>query len=238
MELKKNELRSDSQYGFRRGRGSTGAINKVLEKASEELTEPSRTRNFTLLILLDVRIAFNSINWAVILTTLDKKKITPYLRQIISSNLYNRTLRTQQSQYEITAVVPQGSILRSIVWNLAYYDVINITLPDGVNRVAYADDLTIIVKARTEKHLQAKANDAFQIVNDWMEAHNLLLAPEKREAVYLTGRKQYRKIDLRLANQSMQVEDSVRYLSVVLDRDLTGSAHITYDFGTGKIYKN
>ena len=62
-------------------------------------------------------------------------------------------------------------------------------LPSGVETIAYADDLALIVTARSESLLQDIANDALDVVDEWMRTHMLKVAPEKSEAIFLIGRK-------------------------------------------------
>lgn len=227
-ELETKNLLSDTQYGFRRHRGTVGAIKRVLNIAEAELTKTLKTRNFVLLILLDVRNAFNTMKWDVILSALERKGISTYLRRIISSYLQDRALHTDHSKREVTAGVPQGSVLGPVLWNIGYDEVLRVGLPDGAERVAYADDLALIIKARTEEELQHIANESLEILRDWMENNGLDLAPEKSEATYLTGRKKRRGIDLRLGGAPVKIKDSVKYLGVFLDRGLSGKTHIDY----------
>lgn len=91
----------------------------------------------------------------------------------------------------MTADVPQGSVLGPTLWNGTYDGVLKVANdPDaGVRSVAYADDLALLIKGRTEEEVEERANNALQKIDEWMRTHKLMLAPEKTEAVFLIGKK-------------------------------------------------
>lgn len=105
----------------------------------------------------------------------------------------------------MTAGVSQGSVLGPTLWNRAYDGVLRLEMPPGVRMIAYADDLALLVMARSEDALELIANDALRRVSDWMTANYLQLAPQKAEALYLTGRKRHRVIDLWLGGPRIDI---------------------------------
>lgn len=217
---------SESQYGFRKGRSTMTPIERVLRFAGEQTTRGYREREFVLLILLDVKNAFNSIGWKEILLALQNKGISLGLRRIISSYLSDRSLIAGGKDFEVTAGVPQGSILGPTLWNLAYDGVLRIPLPPDTQSIAYADDLALLVKAPTEDVLQERANEALVYTAEWMKANHLTLAPQKSEAIYLTGRKKKEGIALTLEGHPIAISTEAGYLGVQLDTGLGGKAHI------------
>lgn len=59
-----------------------------------EISGPMAHRRKTLaIILLDVRNAFNSVNWRSIRRSLRERNISPYLRRIIDSYLHDRSIQ-------------------------------------------------------------------------------------------------------------------------------------------------
>ena len=81
------------------------AIQRVLKDARIGNNKPLKSRNFTLLILLDIKNAFNSISWKAIKDSLRVNKILKYLQKIINSYLSNREVAREGEKRKMTAGV-------------------------------------------------------------------------------------------------------------------------------------
>jgi hypothetical protein len=236
-ELEEKNGLADTQYGFRKGRSTLSALDRVISIAEAERTKTLKTRKLCLAVFLDVRNAFNSMSWNVIVETMVRKGISPYLIRILGSYLERREIQyglgNEEGQgaaptFRVTAGVPQGSVLGPVLWNMAYNGVLELKMPEGTSMVAYADDLALIVTAKKEAELERTAEDALEAVAAWMEEHRLELAPEKTEAIMLIGRRKCRPIRIRLQGHIVATKRQVKYLGVVLDQGLSFSPHVEY----------
>lgn len=68
----------------------------------------------------------------------------------------------------MTQVVPQGSVLGPILWNVLYDTVLRLTLPDECSMIAYADDLALFMKAKDKDRVIENANEALEMISLWM----------------------------------------------------------------------
>lgn len=156
-ELKQKGELSDRQYGFREKRLTVDAIRRVDDLARMEMSKTARTRQFCALITLDIKNAFNTANWNIIKGKLKKRNISEYMRKIIGSYLKDRWLQIdEEARIPVTCGVPQESVLGPILWNLLYDEVLTLELPDGVETLAFADDLAAVVKAKTENGIKPR----------------------------------------------------------------------------------
>jgi hypothetical protein len=95
-------------------------------------------------------------------------------------------------------------------------------VPEGVETLAYADDLAIMVKAKDETELVRRENEAVERVARWMEINHLAPAPGKTEAALRIGRKKCRPlVGLGLRGFALETKKEVKYLGVVRDQGLT-----------------
>lgn len=101
-------------------------------------------------------------------------------------------------------------------------------LPGEAETIAYANDLAFIIRARTEDDLENKANDYLELVNRWVEERYFRLASEKAVAVYLTGKKKTRVINVLLGETQVSIQKKARYLSVTLDTAISAREHIKH----------
>lgn len=99
-------------------------------------------------------------------------------------------------------------------------------MPPGVQLVAFADDVAVIGTSRTGLSAAALLNPAMETVNHWMREHGLTLAPQKSEAVVLTGKYAYTDPVLHVEGHVIPMKPSIRYLGVELDTRLSFTAHI------------
>lgn len=80
-------LLSSTQFGFRRRRSMLNAVERVVTKAESVNNVNKSSRTPYLAILLNVKNAFNSLTWTVILDALVEKNAPQYLLMIVSNYL-------------------------------------------------------------------------------------------------------------------------------------------------------
>ena len=131
--------------------------------------------------------------------------------------------------------MPQGSILRPLLWNVQYDGVFRLDLPHEVETIGYTDDLALVVTAKRKTELETKANVAIQQVIEWIEDRGLSVAPQKTESVLLARKRNINEITVRIKGEKISTKESVKYLGVTFSkgahfgnhiRDVTGMASL------------
>lgn len=221
---------AQNQFGFREGCSTISAIQKVLQLADNAANRGRSLKLIPAVITLDVRNAFNSASWQIILDVLKERGVKDYLRRIIQQYFTDRKIlvESEQESYEvdISSGVPQGSILGPALWNIMYDGVLRLALPVGVTSVGYADDLALVITAKTEQLLMVRANRAIHQVDTWLQLNGLRLAPEKTEAIVLAGRRTLADITFQANGIPIRPVKKLRYLGVWLDHRRSFQVHV------------
>lgn len=103
---------------------------------------------------------------------------------------------------------------------------LRLEMPQGVTLVGFADDVAVIVVAKTEQGVTRKGNYALRRIKKWLNDNGLELAPEKTEAVLLSGRRKIEPIAFQLGNTVVTPGESVKYLGVIVNSRLAFTQHI------------
>ncbi|KAI5735528.1 hypothetical protein M8J77_019588 [Diaphorina citri] len=217
---------SSNQFGFRKGRSTVDAINKV-----KSLCRAAKgRRKACAMVGVDVRNAFNSTPWDGIIAELKRRKMPPYLINISCSYLSDRKLLITQAgdAMDLTCGVPQGGVLAATLWNIYYDNILSVKFPPGINAVAYADDLALIAEAKSKQELQANISLALGKVNDWITSKGLELAPEKTEAIVLNQGRKMGKITVKIGNTQIESTDKLKYLGVMFSKNLNMGEHVKW----------
>lgn len=129
---------------------------------------------------------------------------------------------------QVTAGVPQGSVLEPTLWNIFYEGVLRLELTEGARTIGFADDLALLVQASDMDELTFRTDDSLRRIGVWMEFHQLELAPHKTEAVVLKGPRRREGVACRLKDIEIRPKRAVKYLGVLLDDNGSFGEHIKW----------
>lgn len=226
---------SERQYGFRKSRSTIDAVKTVVDIALQAISGErwkGGSKEYCAVVTLDVKNAFNSANWDHIYRALARMEVPNYILALITSYFTERKLIYESDngveQYNITAGVPQGSVLGPLLWNIMYNEVLNLPLPEGVLIIGFADDIGIVTVAKHISQIEAATSAAIAQVKTWMELAKLELAEHKTEALLITSRKKVEFMNVTVGNQVIHSTHSLKYLGVMLDNRLNFKDHIEY----------
>lgn len=216
---------SNRQFGFRKGRSTVDAIQKVIKNVELAEAGNHHSRKMVMFVTLDVKNAFNSAKWVDIIDALKNNfNIPGYLMRMVEDYLRDRSLiyntRDGTRRKEITAGAAQGSILGPELWNVMYDSVLQLEMPDNTSLIGYADDLGGMIVARTPEEAQIRLNQVMRRVNSWMIAHGLEVAEAKTEIVILTKKRIPRIIPMQVGTETIQTKEAAKYLGIMLDTKL------------------
>jgi hypothetical protein len=150
------------------------------------------------------------------------------ISEMVQTYLTDRTVTTMDGAHQVrmSCGVPQGSVLGPTLWNFMYDEVLRMEIPVGVRLVAFADDLAVVAMASQREDLERLVDGTLERVSDWMREAGLRLATRKTEAVLLTDKRRPRRIVFHLEGEEIVPKESVRYLGVRLDRNMSFRAHV------------
>lgn len=223
QELERGLGLSERQFGFRGGRSTVDAIEYVVGKVEEV------TQGFCLLVTFDVRNAFNTVPWDVVIGKVAEKAGDGATVEVLRSYLGDRWIMVDaDTVLETYMGVPQGSVLGPTLWNVAYDDVLDVRLPADCFSVAYADDLAVVVRASGKQELVDKTEIVIDKVEGWMRANRLRLAVEKSEIViFPRGRRRLGEVEFAHGPTTIISKRQVKYLGVWVDEYLSFRYHTT-----------
>lgn len=139
------------------------------------------------------------------------KNIPDYLIRVVRDYFRDGNIFFGEAQdaVELTSGVPQGSVLRPLLWSIMYDELLTKEMPEGVNLIGFADDVAVVARSWRVEHLEDIANKSLEIINQWMSEHWLKLATHKTETVMLTRKKGYRRPTFTVRGQQINTQNSV-----------------------------
>lgn len=219
---------SENQTGFRKGRGITDNLIIVQNR----IINAFKNNNTVIIVYLDIKAAYDNVRIPILTNKLSKIKISQEIINVIN-RLFSRKIiirdnisKTYSKKGELTKGLPQGSSLSPLLYNIYTNDIFNL-VANGVEMLAYADDIILITEGKKMTDMGRSINETLQNLECWMKEHYLELSTEKSHAVAYSQRKIKQILpELRYNNDTIRYEKKSKYLGVVLDEKMKLVNHI------------
>ena len=220
------------QSAYRKNHSTETALLKV----QNDILLSMDRQEVTLLVLIDLSAAFDTIDHAILLETLEKDfGVTGNALKWLTSYLSKRRQTILIKDHE--SEVSQGSCLGHILFILyvaGLFKVIHKHLP---NAHTYADDTEIYHSFRPDTSLSQDAalksiENCVADIRAWMLSNRLLINDSKTECIIIGSKKQLSKINV---NEITVGESTIQPVEVVQSIGMWFDSHMSMDIHIGKV---
>ena len=228
--LETNDLLSNSQHGFRPKLSTETALLKITDRIYHNMDN----RKVSLLLLLDLSKAFDSVHHKILLEKCRSLSIDPswfanYLENRFQSVKLENVVSSPKT---VNFGVPQGSVLGPILFNIYVNDLVT-SLPNCFI-VQYADDTQILLESKIEdlEDLIKRAEEILKLAKLYFLKNGLLLNEKKTQCIFIGSWYYINQIndDIRInfGGNELKPMESVKNLGIYFDRFMSFESHVDY----------
>ncbi len=230
--LQKKYLCEEFQSGFRPRHSTETALVKI----TNDLLLASDQGCISLLVLLDLSAAFDTIDHDILVDRLQnytgiQGQALRWFRSYVSDRYHFVYLNGESSQLSpVKYGVPQGSVLGPLLFSIYMLPLGNIIRKYGISFHCYADDTQLYISTRPDETSKlSKLTECVKNVKDWMTNHFLLLNSDKTVILLIGPNNSTQNLlDYNLQLDGCPVTSStVKNLGVILDSNLSFEKHIS-----------
>ncbi len=229
--MNNNQLFEKFQSGFR----SLHSTETALVKVSNDLLLASDSGQYSILILLDLSSAFNTVDHGILISHLKNVGVSDVALDWFISYLSNRSfsvmLADSSSSAPLVCGVPQGSILGPLLFTIYLLPLGKIIQKYDVNFHCYADDTQLYVPLKPGCSDVSNILSCLDDIKKWMFNNSLQLNDSKSEVlIVIPAGLSINNLNLpssSLGVLASNIHKEARNLSVTFDSGVSFDAQVT-----------
>lgn len=227
------QLLPHEQHGFRANHSTSTQLARV----SETLIRQYNQGKATVMVALDVEAAFDKVPPRYLLYKLHRFGFPNWTIRLLASYFTNRRNRVKveddlSDPFTLRAGTPQGGLLSPFLYSLYTADIPLQT--HSTTTALYADDTLLITSSEQPVLSELNTNIALTELETWLKRWKIKVNGGKSKVCFLSHKHPNFNPEIFVASEKISLNNEVKYLGVVFDKDLTWSAQIRETLKTAK----
>ena len=226
-----NNLEDERQSAYKRHHSTETLLLKVQNDIMVSLDK----QQATMLVLLDLSAAFDTIDHNILLKRLKLRygiggTALNWFRDYLHKRSQSVVIKDTESKSRVLSCgVPQGSKLGPILFNAYIAPLSDIAKRHGITDQKYADDEQLIMSfkpgnADDEKSSLAKMENCITDIRDFLSKNKLVNNSDKTEFILFGSKHNLKQVSvhsINVGNAKINITDQVKNLGVIMDKNLS-----------------